>query len=392
MTRHPRFRVPVSSPVLAFGLALTLAAAGRASAQADVHIDQTDLHIELGSDVDHATNPPRGRYRARFAFQLAGADVKQGDAVRVEWFRGRQVAAQVRCPVVLSYDQTPRRTRCETDPTLDHAGAVRVRMTYIDGTTDQETPIHDAVLQVIETRQWVRNEGRRAIHVRSWQVSGDDRLGFAFVKQLEIYDGPGRLAFHFWTAHAEAEIPRGQWSFRCRQDGGAWSGHRVASVVRNAQPSLHVQNRVSRRGDVVVEDLYWSRYLATVENIPLSVASSGVVAPDHASAGRWACQLRRDGVVVRAFRMNVNDQGQILPHAVQTAERGLRLNDRSAVVDVFFPEASTLGPSFDPARIRSSFGLGLPWPSADAMAEELDALPRLRSEVRFTGQRGRRRS
>ncbi len=381
------------SPRLAFVLSIGLfafASSGASAQELDVAIDATDLDISLATTVDRSGRRPKGLYQVRYAITLAGEDVHSRDIVKFEWMKGRRVLAEARCPVSILHGGRIERLRCETERTLETDGEHRVRISYIEQSNDITKVLHDATLNVITGSDWIGMERNRPVHTTTYQIDGDDFLGFAHVEQMPVYDGPGRFKVYFWASHSESMLTRGNYAFRCKEEGAdRWTAYRTnGRVMNNQQPQLHLENRVHDGREVHDEDLYWTRWVMDVENVPMSVEGSGVVlATEHVGETQQICQIRRDGTVVREFRFQTNAQGQIRTHAVQNA--GLFAGQQS-VVEVYFPEAGELGPSFDPNAIRRSYGMGRPWPSDEAMAAELSALPSRTVRPRLTRARGRR--
>lgn len=378
---------------LAVILAATLAlsspwSAAHAQTLDRVVLDQSQLHVELTNTVDRSGDAPVGLYRATITMGLAGPTSRE-DAVRVRWTQGGRTIVEQRC-------RATARVRCETPQTLSASGEIRMEIHHVNGTTDAETLLHDATLEVMQAWDWVGNEGGRPVHVPTFQVAADDRLGFSFAEMAlpardigTIYQDTGDIRFYFWAAMSDAELPRGQLTFRCRVGEGEWAGYRV-TVTSNSQPRAQLVNRVFVNGSVQEQRLYWSRYVAQVTGLGMSIEGSGVeLRTGRPQAGQYRCELRRDGTAIRGFAFEVNESEQIVQHAVQRGPNGIFMGPR-AVLDLSFPTPSELEPRFVPAAIRRSFGLGMPWPSVEAMATELSALPAAVEGPRFTPAPGAR--
>ena len=77
--------------------------------------------------------------------------------------------------------------------------------------------------------------------------------------------------------------------------------------------------------------------------------------------GRWQCDLRNNGVVLRTFAFTVGADGLPVQHAEQAA--GLYLGPRAAMVDITLPAAAAPHERTASAEVRAGGFYGRPWAS-----------------------------
>lgn len=381
--------------VVALALATSLVVS-----RGETQAPRPDIRIDYSNFAARVTSRKQSegwRFGLVAMYALSGTGVRNGEPVRVRLMQGTRVAAEKDCPIDHSHGWVWQ--VCELPETLPTMEGMRLQITHINPASDGETQLHDAPLPVVAVSQWDGMNDGQPMHVTQYQTAADDLLGLATIRQIHTMrergpsDAPGGIQIFFWVAKPTTEGIRGQYSARCRTGQGAWMG-----VSNFSGPGYELDMRAEHRVvaqmepdmNVVTETVVWERMGFSLYDVPVTVESSRFTPRGSAwAAGRYSCEIRRDGNVMREVRFNVNARGQITPHPVQAGPDGVWVGQESVVADVFFPTPTEGMVRFDPAAIRGSYGLGRPWPNAAAMQEQMAALPAAQP-FRFTPGLGAR--
>jgi len=343
----------------------------------DVFVGEHWLHIA----AENVRGDPPTRYRVLVKGALYGAN--QGDALRLEWKKGRRTLATTRCPVRYrnAFD-----CKIEGDK-LTKTGEHRLIATLIDQNTDAEIPVLDAK-PVIESARTMGYHQDGSYHFPAFYVNQDERMGLAYVTNPT----DGVLRFFFWRSEETDESRHPQINFRCRKaEDAPWQGftaQRMISDPRNARNTLRqlVHVRVhdgSGRNEERQTRLWW-REMVDVQ-FPAKVSFRGEPLDEHVEEATWTCQYREDGVAVRTFWLFVSEEGRLFSPEAQRGRDGLPFAIHNfRVLNVGFPEEATYGESFDGPAMKRSFGYGRPWPKDGAGLEGmLERIPRVRRDFEF---------
>jgi len=323
-------------------------------------VDVTDLAVD-GASSDAG-------YRPRITTYVHGV-TSDADAVRFEVMQKGKVLVSQRCPVD-GLDKERARVSCTFDgKPLTATGDLTAQLVFIDDKAEKEYLLRELKLKV-QAFTFVGRTG--------YQVVQDDTLGEAYIWQKQIGSRfeDYMLYGYFWTANNET-----------------FAGKLRCTVAGAKTPDIDVSTDT---GKVVVEALdnasgeerrtKWNQTTLRFEHLwfgkrdeVIKFRDSGGDYKDHRflgdNPGDWACDLRKDGAVVRTFRFHVNDQGRIDPHPAQSAAGAPMLRPGVAMIDVRLPAKNTFDLRVRGAAIKGSMAYGMPWPKHDSLKEMLAAAP-----------------
>lgn len=351
-------------------------------------LDETELNVRL-------FNPdPEGGYEVMVDAIVYGVTSSQ-DAIRVDVRQGRTTLVSTRCAFD-ERDGDAGRLSCRTDEShrLRATGAVTVDLVYLDDVAETSAVLRTLQLNVRGYPYWVRDDDRgRHVMGTMYQLDGSDLLGTAFAwmehPSLVQSDTNESQRVSFYTAFSgtydgldavlrcrvgEVRIPDLEVSTRDYADFGA---------DERLSPTSDIRHVGWYRTRFQIQNLWWG------PRLPMPASGSGydptnlVFLGEH--PGAWSCDVRANGAVVRTFRFEVDVNGRIAAHAIESAAGAPAMIGGLHLIDVRIPSPSPRDVAVDPAAIRAGWQYGTPWLVPTAVAEMLGALPPAQGSSAPTG-------
>jgi len=369
---------PILTRVALLSLSMLFAAPSAAQAPTRRFLDETELFVRLWN------RDPEGGYQVLLDAIVYGVGSSQ-DALRIDVRQGRSTLATTRCGFD-AIDGDAGRLACRTDEAhrLTATGDVTVDLVYVDDVAETTSVIRTLHLSVRGYPYWVRNDDRgRPLMGTMHQIDGSDLLGTAFawmenpsLHQMQT-DEPQRMQFFTWFSGSYSDYDA---VLRCRV-GDVRIPDRTLSVA-NSQ-DFGVDERLSPTSDTRRVGWYRTRYevgdLWWGPRIPMPSSGTGwnpssvVFLGEH--PGLWSCDVRSEGNVLRTFRFDVDADGRVASHPVESGPGAPGMLFGLHLIDVRLPSPSARDAAIDPVRIRAGWHYGTPWSVPAAVADMLSALP-----------------
>jgi hypothetical protein len=330
------------------------------------YVDEAELVVYLMKRGDDG-------YAWRVATWIYGIGSKS-DAARVQWISKGKVVADQRCPLQIQEETAKLNCDWEGKP-LNASGDVTMKLIFVDDQAEKEFLLRTFNLKV-EKFTWMKDH--------AYQVMHDDNLGTAFVWHRMTGDeykrGDHNWVFYFWMSTAKNP---GDAQFRCTVNGKRIDDFKT-SVQTNGydiEGLYHVKGEERRYHWVPMifspDRLYFGtrdelkkHFNNTDEDIARGEWRITAEMP-----GKWECNLRANGNVVRQFLFDVNDKGRIEPHAAQSAPGFPKLLPSVVWVDMRLPAKNEFDERVRPDAIKKSMRYGQPWPKHEAFDAAKKALP-----------------
>lgn len=357
------------------------------------YLDETMLNVRLWNA------DPEGGYQVLVDAIVYGVGSSQ-DAIRVDVKQGSNTLVSTRCGFD-GRDGDAGRLICRTDEArrLRATGNLTIDLVYLDDVAETSAVMRTLRVNVRGYPYWVRNDDRgRPIMGTMHQIDGADLQGtaFAYMMQpsLQQTEANEHQQIQFFTAFSGS--PSGYSAvLRCRVGDQRIEDREISvssfndfGVDERLDPTSDIRRVGWHRTRYEIRDLWWGT------RIPMPSSGSGydtanvVFLGDH--PGRWSCDVRSDGAVLRTFRFEVDAQGRIAAHPVESGPGAPRMLNGLHLVDVRIPSPSPRDASFDPAPIRAGWHYGTPWSVPASVAEMLGALPAASGSSAPTAARGGR--
>lgn len=338
------------APALAFAGGKPLPAAQHTP---PIIVDEPTLSIDLG-------NGPQGEgYVWNFYYELAGVTSKT-DRVRLDWKQGGKVIHSVKCRFQGEGGDVQYATgTCENrDKPLKAKGAIEADLIYIDDQTDKEYLVRTLKLQVVFLKgQW-----------ESWGIVPDDTLVPAWIYHAgEDATASGsyrRPSLYITFAAGGSDLV-----LRCTVDGAKKLPDIPVSQNSGAGLSTKIDHQPSK-GDrvaytwnrlVFIIDAYWGKRETLKHGMDKSVEKDRVLSDNP---GKWECDLRHDGTVIRQLAFAVDKDGMIKQDEIQTGKNAIPTVSSKVVLieNRFTKDSAKFDNRINPAAMKASMGYGLPWP------------------------------
>lgn len=258
-------------------------------------------------------------------------------------------------------------TLCEIDDNLKDAGPVDVDLVYSDDQTDKDYVVATYHLTI---KSW-KGIGKSM----NWGFTPDDLLAVAYVRAVTGDTGLTTPHFEYWAA---AKISGGDVTLRCTVDGKKIPD--IDSPTDNA--GIGAQNEIDN--DVVTpsaQRYYQYKHIA-IEPYGLYMGEKqkdqhygekSTFLIEH--AGKWDCNVRRDGKVIRELLFTVNDKGMVEQGPLQDGKHPLALPDNVVLIDMRIPKDGGADARLRPDAMKKSIGFGVPWPDGSGAKAAQAAFP-----------------
>jgi len=323
-------------------------------------VDEPTLSINLG-------NGPQGEgYVWNLYYEIAGVTSKT-DRVRLDWKSGGKVVFTQKCSFDGEGGETAYATgHCENREKPQKAkGAIEADLIYIDDQTDQEYLVRTLKLNVVFLKgKW-----------ETWGIVPDDILAPAWIYHTGtdatssgLYRRP-RLFIAFAAGGTT-------FNARCTVDGTK----KIADfeVGENTGGGLSTGiDHLPSKGDrvsygwsklVFVMDIYWGKRDTLKYDMGKTMEKDRVLSDNP---GKWLCDLRKDGLVVRQLGFTVDKDGMVQQSEIQSGKNPIPTVSKNVVMieNRFTKDSGKFDNRINPAAMKASMGYGLPWPEHPKVKE-----------------------
>ena len=310
-------------------------------------VDEAETIIFLGNVR------PEGAYEFNYSTRVYGVG-SSSDAIRVDWIQKGKVLGTKRCAI--PGDGALIQCRYDGKP-LTAAGEVTAEVFYLDDENDSEYLLRTYKL-TIGTFRWQDK--------RTYQVMGDDLIGTTYAWHSTRGQA---LDLYFWVASSVGDVDA---KLRCSVGGKRLPDFQVKSGSNGtieADEEIDGQVVNYRWQTVVLEGLQYG-------HLPEDDKHSAADRFLGTNPGDWACDLRREGKVIRQYRFHVTPEGRVAPHPGQGGKDAPYLLEGLVLIDTTIPADSAIDQRVNPEAIRKGMRFGQPWPQHPSIKEMLAKLPK----------------
>lgn len=334
----------------------TTALAGTALADQAYTSDPTELTIQLAEDRSDVAKGITSKYHLRIHGRVhaASGEIARADRVDVEWIAGGKKLTTASCDVDANGDSA--QFNCEGTDQLDAFGDVTAVFKFTRDADDAVTTLSTHQLKVGRFWNWYMRNDKRLLYAQ-YQVMPLDLVTSAVVSQEDWGNGDRRFQIYGWATTEGAASPEPT-SLRCSVDGKRIADLDVGAPYNSVVEASDWRDpQVNPRVPHVMQFKLWVGQIrwGMAADLP-SPTGSLVVLGDH--PGRWSCDWRDKGKVVRTFNFTVGSDGIVQPHAEQAA--GLALPAGRALIDVTLPDSAP-DAYVDPAMSKAGGLWGQAW-------------------------------
>ncbi|CAN5923218.1 hypothetical protein BH11MYX3_BH11MYX3_41650 [soil metagenome] len=291
--------------------------------------------------------------------ELKGVSSKT-DRLRLDWKAGGKLLLSVKCDVSIEDDYMSG--SCNNSGTsqkpLKQVGDITAELIYSDDQTDKDYLVRTFKLPVVHLKgQW-----------ETWGNVADDTLTSAYVYMAndEATDSTYRMPTLYITfANEYLKDPQ----LRCTVAGkklkdialGSESGSDTEDIEIDYQPKKgERQTHKWMRGKYLINE-YWGKRETLKRDMPKTVPDGEVLGDNP---GKWDCNLRSEGKVLRTLSFVVDKDGMIEMDEMNTGKGATpTVTPRVVMVDVrLTKDSSAFDKRINPAAMKKSLQFGLPWP------------------------------
>jgi hypothetical protein len=316
-----------------------------------VEPSQTMIRVHVGS----------GNYSLQSYFKIIGSK-SSTDRVRMDLRSGTKVVAAVECGLSDEYDDGNGKYKgasCEKNE-MTAAGAFDVDVIFIDDQTDKEY-----VAATLKTNIRALKAGTD----KGWAITPDDLLALAYA-----FPGKGEggsTEFTFWTTVNPAT--GSETKLRCT----AGSDKIEVAARLNAQQDGEMSSGINTGRDT--DTKFFRYYLVELDpRLFFGKRPSNVDVKEYIwlaeHPGKWSCQVRREGKVLRELLFDVDAEGHFVPNPMQSGSKPLPLMPGEFLIDSRIP-TDNIEERLRPDALKESIGYGLPWPDGHGVKEAQAAFP-----------------
>jgi hypothetical protein len=271
---------------------------------------------------------------------VSGVTQAPGNMYRLEWKQGGKTLATIRCWTNKTDDRaaTWSRVDCEdNEQVLTAKGAVEGHLIYTDDSAGKEYLMR--VYKVTVAKYPSKGDA-------VWQVVPDDVLATAWVRQR----GDQVVHLAFWLALEDPSV-----DFRCTVDGKS-----IPDFSSSGGDANSIEAQVSTGKGTT--KYVWQQTGTTYEMYAGMPPKDYKTNPDRVSyfgerPGKWDCQVRQKGKVLRQLLFTVNSKGYA---EADPAQPGV-YPDWVVPIEMRFGK-DILDVRVRPDAMKKSRGFGLPWP------------------------------
>lgn len=387
---------------IAFAATGALPLTALAQTAAAPRLDDGYTLFEL-TDTEESENGARvwRGYAVTAHYRVFGA-VPSGSAMLTVFKEGGREVGRVRCEGSAHDTSDDPAWQGMTFECIDRAqrirtvGALTAETTFINGQTDAQTPMRAHSLTVRESSQagaspqhYVSRHQEVLSGLLTWHTA--NRTSYA----VNGYFRGAQPAANVNTVRIVLPVAGGDETatalqnvrLRCTVGGQPITfadGDQVTDT-RGARSLVVTQSVRTPEGGTNNASLgFYQLLLAVPLAFPPEPDTSSVNMAQH--PGRWQCDLRNNGEVLRTIAFTVGPNGVPAPHAEQAA--GLYFGPRAVLIDVTVPAAGARGERTAPAEARAGGFYGRAW-TTDATRAAAAAVPALGEPHLLATQAGR---
>lgn len=351
------------SRTFSLSLLAVLATAGTAAAAPTVVIDPTELRFNLLDTKVETDKSVTGKYYVTAQGRIVAnqGQISSNDRLTLTWSAGGKPLTSIECELRGEGGSAP--FTCRGDAKLDTYGAITAEFSLAVDADDSVLTVSTHQLKVGRFWNWFARNSKRGLYAK-YQVVPLDLLTSAVI-WLGEYNGERRVYLYGHVSGLGAE-PYKISSLRCTVDG-----KKVPDIEAGAGETTLVEGNdwpVAEKDARVAQVRRFSIWLGgamrwgTVDELPeherADLEHHRMLAD---SPGRWECDLRAKGKVIRQLAFTVTADGRLAPHPEQAA--GLTLPLGEYMLDVTIPESAP-DPFVEPAASKASGFWGQPWRDA----------------------------
>lgn len=315
-----------------------------------VFLDEASVSIELQSQSDAG-------YLWRAHVEMSGFSSKT-DRARLDWKSGGKIVATTKCDI--SIDDNYATGSCAyRDKPIKAKGAIEADLVYSDDQTDKDYLVRTFKVNVVNVMgQW-----------ESWQITPDDTLSAAWMymgnddSTNSTYRRPT-----LYITFATGKVMQ-QPTMRCTAEGkkipdiaiSAQSGSDTEDIELDHQPKKGDRQTYHWNRQKFLLEVLWGKR-DTLKHDMKDKHPKDLVLSDN--PGKWECNLRHDGKVIRQINFVVDKDGMIQQDEIQSGKKAIpTVSPKVVLVDLrFTKDSATYDERINPAEMKKSMGFGLPWP------------------------------
>jgi len=321
-----------------------------------VILDEASASLSLGTQSDQG-------YNFRAYVEMSGFSSKT-DSARIEWKQNGKVLATAKC--TLSRDDNGNGSYatgyCEYGGTpLKAKGDVEADLIYWDDQAEKDYLVRTFKVKTYYFKgQW-----------ETWQIFPDDTLSSAWVWQGYEHTQDARyrrVSFYIWFTTGDY---LNEGTLRCTVDGtkkladialSPQGGSETVTIEADVQPLNGERIQYKWQKMNLLAEVLWGQRSTLQYDMPKTQPKDTVLSDNP---GKWECNLRHDGKVIRQLLFNVGKDGMIAQDELQSGPGAIpTVSKKVALIDVRLTRDSA---SFDkriaPEAMKKSLAFGLPWPN-----------------------------
>ena len=315
-----------------------------------IKFDEASVSIELNGQSDAG-------YNFHSHMELNGLTSKT-DRVRLDWKSGGKIVASAKCNIGME-DGYAAGSCDYRDKAIKATGAITAELIYSDDQSDKDYLVRTFKLTVVHLKgQW-----------ESWQIVPDDTLASAWMYMGHDDDNNStyRRPTLYVTFATGENLNDGV--LRCTAEGkkipdialSSQSGSDTEDIELDHQPKKGARQTYHWNRMKLLAEVLWGKRDTLKYDMKDKHPKDGVLSDNP---GKWECNLRHDGKVIRVIKFVVNQDGMIQQDEMQTGKNAIpSVTDRVVLVEVqLTKDSATFDKRINPAAMKKSMGFGLPWP------------------------------
>jgi len=310
-------------------------------------------------------------YNYRVHVEVKGIGGKN-DRLRLEWKKGGKVLATTKCDIDIDGDYAAGNCT-ERNTKIKQVGDITADLIYSDDKEDKDYLVRTFKFSVVHYKgQW-----------ETWGIISDDTLGNAWFYHAhngegeESHSGSYRRPVLYITFANGNTPPNPQ--LRCSVDGtklgddiglDAQGGSDTSSHDVDFQPKGGKRLTYHWTRAALLMDMYWG----PKDTLKYTKPADGKSLQDH--PGKWQCDLRSEGHVLRTLAFTVDKDGMIQNDEFNSGKNAVPVVSKEVMVDMRIgKDAGQFDERINPAAIKKSLQWGLAWPDHAKVKDIQKSLP-----------------
>jgi len=310
------------------------------------------------ADFINLSNNGSAGYSIFNTYWMLGAG-SASDRVRVEAVQGGKVLAKSDCSAGWHEEVKGLRGECRVEK-LKAQGAIELRLIFADDATDKEYLLKSYPLTI---RTWKGNGDHYA-------YLPDDVLALAYFHHAD--DGYNTPIFDFWST--EQYLSSKTSGFRCTVDGKKIPD--IEASISNDILSKGNELIQARHLDGKTDVTYVYSHVGAAMRASWGPSKENKTYPQLIdNPGKWECNLRVEGKVLRIFTFTVTKEGKVEPSELQKTAKVWRTFPGQVLVDMKIPKDAAFETRMRNDAMKKSVGFGTSWPDSPKAKDAQAALP-----------------